>query len=188
MSDVKFILNCSEEIDWHNIIKQISYKSGKEISPSGGNWNLKNPEYLKIYNLWKDARFNMSSIKWTNYYAEVDYPDEIIRIFEQALNVTHIRSWISRIDPGYCAAWHWDVDDHEEEYLQLGEIKRFVCHIGNKDPGHVFVLEDTCQHNIQNGDVFQWSNYRAWHGGMNCGLTSKFMFNFLGYDRRKISS
>jgi hypothetical protein len=187
MTNGSLIFKWSHLRDWDQITQSLIDREGKEISPSNGNWNLKTQGYQEIYNKWVDAKFNMQSIKWINYYPAVDYDTNIIDIFQQQLKVTHIRSWISRIDPGYCAAWHWDVDDYEAEYVKLGNIKRFTCHIGNTDPGHAFMVGNSCLHNEKNGDVFQWSDYRAWHGGMNCGLIPKFMFNFLGYDQHKTS-
>ena len=185
---LKFICDISEKINWYSIISEISQKPGKIISPKESIWKNENPEYGKIYNKWIDADFNLESIQWINYYTGVDYSNSIVKVFEDQLNCVHIRSWISKINPGYCAAWHWDIDDHEEQYKKLGNIKRFICHIGDPDPGHVFVFEDCCHHNKKNGWIYEWEDYRAWHGGMNCGLKPKYLFNFLCHDLHKTSS
>ena len=51
-------------INWNQIINDLTSKQGVEVTTDPSRWNLDNPEYLKIYNQWIAADFNMSAIKW----------------------------------------------------------------------------------------------------------------------------
>jgi hypothetical protein len=163
---------------WISIINKLSKLPGKEIILNRNV--LTGTEYETLFNMWDSAKYNKDSIKWTNYYA-TDYGFTIEKYFESMLAVTHIRSWISRIDPGYNAAWHYDIDSNEEEYLKLGKLRRFVCFIGEPAVGHISIVENECFYNQVNGSVYEWNNYRAWHAGANVGLIPKYQYNFLAY-------
>ena len=92
-----------------------------------------------------------------------------------------IRDRISRVDPGYMAPWHWDVDDNEQAYLQKGEIKRYSITMCSPTMGHIFVIGDDYIYGAPEGSIFKWNDHRAWHTGINAGMTPKFTFHILGY-------
>jgi hypothetical protein len=177
----KFIINCSDKIDWNSIIDTIIDQPGKALIPEKSLWNERNPGYSELFSMWENANFNLSSAKWSNYYPGKDYDSSTINTFEDMLSVKHVRSWISRIDPGYCTPWHWDTDDNEQEYLKLGKLKRFSCHISQPAFGNIFIIGKQAHYFWEQGDVYEWSNHRAWHAGVNVGVTPKFLFNFLSY-------
>jgi hypothetical protein len=170
-------------IEWNDIINEIKFKEGASITPSFDKWNLDNSEYIKIYNMWKEANFNISSIKWINYYPEEHFPQTVIDCLSLHLNVSVLRAWISRIDPGFFAPWHWDVDDKEHEYLEKGYPKRFSCFIEEPDNGHLFVIGDECFYNQPQGTIVEWGDYKDWHCGSNAGITPKFMLHLLGISK-----
>lgn len=176
----RFVANCSDLINWQAIIDDISHKPGTAIIPD--REKLASAEYDALFEKWDNCNFNYSSVKWINYYTE-DLCQDVASIFEDLLGVTHIRSWVSRIDPGYSAPWHYDIDDNEQEYLKLGQLRRFVCYIGKPLPGHISIVEDSCHYLEQEGNIYEWTNYRAWHAGANVGLAPKFQYNFLSYSR-----
>lgn len=177
----KHIINCANQIDWLSIVTDLTPKKGKEILFDQSAYTAV-PGYQELFSKWNSANFNAAAAKWINYYPDTDFSNSVTDKFSEIVGVTHIRSWISRIDPGCCTPWHWDVDDNEEEYLKLGKLRRFICHIGEPDFGHVLLVEKECHYFKANGDIYEWDNYRAWHGGMNCGTTPKFLYSFLGYN------
>lgn len=177
----KLITNCSKEIDCDGLVSSIIDLPGKDVIPMKAVWDERNPGYGQLFDLWEKSNVWLGSAKWTNYYPGKDYDDSTIGTFEKMLGVKHIRSWISRIDPGYCTPWHWDTDDHEHEYIKLGKLVRFSCHISQPQLGHVFLIGKECHYFQEQGEVYEWSHHRAWHAGMNCGLAPKFMLQFLGY-------
>jgi len=166
-------------INWDIIINKLS--NGVDITADPSKWNLNTPGYTEIYKLWQDANFNMSSVKWTNFYPDIHYSKYIEICVANELGITAVRSWISRIDPGYCAPWHWDVDDNESTYLEQGPLVRFSYFIEPPSPGHVFVIGSQVYANQPIGSYIQWENYREWHAGSNIGLTPKYMFHIIGH-------
>ena len=175
-------LNAYRRNDMSAVASSLIDKVGTAITTDPSHWNLKNTEYSKIYDLWKSANFNVDAIKWTNYYPDKDFSSDLVNdiAFYLRANGVH-RSWISRIDPGYYAPWHWDVDDNEDEYLKHNEIKRYSIMMNSNVSGHIFMLGQDYLYNLPCGSIFKWNNYKDWHSGINAGMTPKFMFHLLAY-------
>ncbi len=165
--------------NWEFIINNL--KDGSDVTVDPHRWNLSNPEYSKILDLWKQANFNLDSIKWTNYYPEKDFPDGVVSHIAQELNLKHVhRAWISKIDPGYMAPWHWDVDEDEQEYLKHGAVKRYTVIIKQMAKGHLLIIGDDYFFNKPVDTVIKWSNYKEWHSSSNAGLEPSYLFHILG--------
>ena len=91
------------------------------------------------------------------------------------------RSWISRVDPGYYAPWHWDIDDNEKFYLQKGIPTRYSIMIGESFPGQIFIIGQDHIYNCPEGSIFRWNNYKEWHCGINASMVPKYMLHILAY-------
>lgn len=165
-------------IDWDLVVH--SLENGQIINADRSKWNLNTTAYSTIFQMWEDAEFNLSSIEWINYYPGTHYPESIDDQMCKQLGIEKLRSWISQIAPGYCAPWHWDVDDNESTYLQLGEIQRYSCFISKPSNGQMFQLGDQYFTSMPQGTVIKWDNYKQWHAGVNAGLESKFMYHIMG--------
>lgn len=163
--------------DWNNIIDNLS--NGKDITVDPTKWNLETSGYTEIYKLWKDSNFNTNAIKWTNFYPDLCFPSKVDKDLCEHLQVEYLRSWISRVDPGFYAPWHWDVDDNEKDYLEKGTPRRFSCFITPPTLGHIFMLGDDYFFNTPQGSLYEWKNYKEWHGGINAGFTPKFIYHLL---------
>ena len=168
-------------IDWKELITDLSKKKGSDIIVDFNNWNLETPGYQEIYNIWQAANFNTNAIKWINYYPGIDFSTEIIDNISNYLDISVHRSWISRIDPGFFAPWHWDVDDNEGHYKEKGEIIRYSCFISPCSLGHIFIIGKDYFYNQEEGTLIKWKKYNEWHAGMNGGLKSKYMLHIIGY-------
>ena len=162
-------------INWNSIIGNLT--NGKVVTVDPNNWNMDNPEYQKILDLWKSKKFNTASVKWTNYYTTKDIETEIAK----NLNITPLRSWISCVEPGYMTGYHYDVDDNEQEYLKHGILKRYTIFASQPSLGHVFILGNDYFYNKPQGTILKWGNHQEWHNGINGGLSNKYMFHLLGY-------
>jgi len=162
------------DIDWVNIINNLN--NGKEITAEPDIFDLNNPHYMKIYNTWRDADFNMNSVKWTNYY---NYGD-LTSVISSRLNVTPLRSWISRLDPGYIAPWHYDVDEREDEYITKN-AQRYSCFISENRPGHVTIIGDDLFSNIETGRLIKWNNRLEWHTSMCACMIPSYMYHLIAY-------
>jgi hypothetical protein len=168
-------------IDWYNITRDLFTKQGKAITADESIWNMDNPEYSEIYTIWKNGNINLSSVKWINYYPKVDFSNSVIDEFSETMRVKPLRAWISRIDPGYCAPLHYDVDDNEAEYITHGQLRRFTCFIMHPMVGHIMAIDNQYYYNQPLGTTIEWPDYKAWHGAMNAGLRTNYMFHLLGY-------
>lgn len=162
-------------INWDSVIKNLT--NGKIVTVDPSRWNMNNPEYQKMLDQWKSNNFNTDSVKWTNYYTYDNIESKIAEEF----SITPLRSWISCVEPGYMTGYHYDIDDHEQEYLKHGVLKRYSIFISKPDVGHVFILGNEYFYNKPQGTVLKWSNYREWHNGINGSLSNKYMFHILGY-------
>jgi len=168
-------------INWNNIIEEIKNKKGTCITVDPTIWNLDNPHYLDIFEKWKQANFNLSAIKWINFYPEKDFAFTFKNDILELLNLKGIhRCWISQIQPGYYAPWHWDVDDNEELYKKEGII-RYSIFMQNAKLGQIFMLSDDIYHTYNQGQILKWKDYKEWHCGMNGSMESKFLFHVLGH-------
>ena len=162
-------------INWNSVIANL--KNGRVVTVDPTQWNMNNPEYAKILQLWKDNNFNTDSVKWTNYYDTKDIESELAEQFF----VTPLRSWISCVEPGYMTGYHYDIDDNEPEYLKLGKIKRYSVFISEPSVGQIFIMGSNYYYNMEQGSILVWNDYRDWHNGINGSLKNKYMFHLLGY-------
>lgn len=168
-------------VNWDSILLDIKQKTGKTNKVDPAIWNLETPGYGEILQLWQKNNVNTDSIEWINYYPTINYSKDIEIEFANSFNCTPLRSWISRIDPGYMTGWHWDVDDHESEYKSKGKLVRYTCFIDKPKVGHAFVIGQQCYYNVLQGTTVKWNKYNEWHCGMNGGLEPNFMFHLIGY-------
>lgn len=173
MNSVTTIDNLSD-IDWVNIINNLV--NGKTITAEPDIFDLNNPHYMEIYNQWVSANFNMSSIRWTNYYEYGDLTEHICK----RLNVTPLRSWISRIDPGYYAPWHYDIDERENEYVNLN-AQRYSCFISESRPGHITIIGDDLFSSIETGHLIKWNNRLEYHTSMCACMIPNYMYHLISY-------
>jgi hypothetical protein len=137
-----------------------------------------NPKVAALAQIWEEAGYKDDhSVGWLDY----EIPDEVIEKFAQWLNVDAIAGWVTSVPPGFVVPWHVDYTDKEQQLESVGEVLRFTCHICEPSWGQVLVLEDHAFHMEAQGNTYQWGHWQDWHGGMNMGLTPKFLFNFMGY-------
>jgi hypothetical protein len=162
-------------IDWNSVINNL--ENGSIVTVDPARWNLDNPKYKEIVELWSSNNFNTESVRWINYY---DTKEIEIKIAE-SLGITPLRSWISCVEPGYMTGYHYDIDDNEEEYLKHGKLKRYSIFISKPTTGHVFILNENYHFNSPQGSIIKWNSHRDWHNGINGGLHKKYMFHILGY-------
>lgn len=163
------------------IAKELEGNPGTDVM-AGLTARAELPAYSDINNMWKTANFNPAAMQWINYYPGKDFTQELVDDVAKYLRLNGVhRAWISRVDPGYYAPWHWDVDDNENSYLEKGPIKRYSITMCTPQMGHIFVIGDDYLYGAPEGSIFKWKNHREWHTGINAGLNPKFTFHILGY-------
>lgn len=175
---VELVGNCTVSIDWDKVIDEVKDKEGTVLP----NLIWDNPHFEVMRKLYDESNYIIEASEWINYYPGQDYDEKINKKFGEFVgHPEYARAWISRINPGKTAPWHWDLDDHEAEYMAKGEIVRFVCKMNDPAPGQVTIIGNTALHGGLQGDIYKWPDHRMWHGSVNCGLEPKYQFNYLGY-------
>jgi len=170
-------MNCSNIINWKNVIDTLT-GSGQPAYIKPEEWANKK-DYNEIHRLWLDANMNIQGVKVTNYEPD-SFDNSVIPAMEKLLGLTHLESWISRIDPGCMAPYHWDFDN--ELISKLGVTPRRVSvHINEFAFGHVFIVENKICYDYQVGDMIEFPSIRSWHAGANLGIIPKYMYHFVGY-------
>jgi hypothetical protein len=176
-----FIGNTSKIIDWNSVLSKLSNGKTKTIGKSDhidGSIG-----FNEIFEKWSIAGyFKINSIEWINFYPGEHYEKSVDDAFSAFIGKKYARTWISMIRPGKCAPIHRDIDDHIEEYKQLGSLVRYTCHISDPQIGHIFLLEKDFFHNEPQGSVYKWESYDNIHAGGNLGWEPKYLYNFLGYE------
>ena len=175
-------LNTFKRVNWNSLIFNLNNQNGDPVTTNPERWNLDTSEYSEIYKMWKDSNFNPSSIKWINYYPNKHYEQDFIKDIQSYLRLSGIhRSWISRVDPGYFAPWHWDIDDNEKIYLQNGIPTRYSIMISESFPGQIFIIGRDYIYDCPQGSIFKWNDYKEWHCGINASMVPKYMLHLLAY-------
>lgn len=169
-------------IDWKSITDTILPLDGEHVSlRHPDNIPISSPHFAKIIKQLDDANYDYNSVDWIDYYPGVHFKDTCTKEFGWIVNHKLCRAWISRVDPGKTAPWHWDVDDKEDEYLKLGKLKRWTCFITEPKVGHSLIIGDKGFFNTPMGTIYEWPTYQEWHCAANCGLEPQLLFHFLGY-------
>lgn len=178
----KFLGNCNDHIDWDKVLNDVEQGGPAYIGPRHtGTEDL--PGMKEVFDSWQDAGFvnheDGGSTGWGMYFPGQHFDAKVVETFENIVGINTMNAWISKVYPGMIAPWHWDVNDNEEYYAQF-DIRRYSVHICKPDPGHVFMVEDTCMYNRDQGDIFEWPSRKSWHGGANFGFAPKYLFNVFG--------
>mgnify|MGYP006281272783 CR=1 FL=1 len=176
---MKYIGNCSNEIDWDSAISKClngyTIRYNLDCFPNTEGFN-------ELDRLWQEAgyQYDDPAIEWTNYFAD-EFGQEVVDKFAKIVDAKPWMVWISRIKPARMAPLHKDAHSKIKELLELGEPVRYCCYIQDGCDGHASIVENVAIYKAKKGDIYQWPHYNAWHAGGNCGLHDKFMFNFWGY-------
>jgi hypothetical protein len=192
ISMTKYVGSTKDLIDWDSVIASIIPRSGdynsvtSVVDRSESNWSDV-PEllgsYHEIIDTWQKANYDLTNIEWWDYYPGQHFDVSIQNKFAEFVNAEPLRVFISEVMPGQCVPYHWDVEDHEKEWLKLGTLVRYVCFIDKPKFGHVLIIDQECFYNTEQHLVYEWDNYKYHHAGTNCGTDPYYLFHFLGRPR-----
>jgi len=188
----KYVGTTSNLIDWdsilHNIVPRTGdYNSVKSVvNRSESNWE-EDPallgSYQEVIGTWQNANYDLNNIEWWDYYPGEHFDISVQEAFADLVNATPRRVFISELMPGQCVPYHWDVEDHEDEWLKDGPLVRYVVFIDKPKFGHVFMFDKESFYNIEQHRIYQWDSYKNYHAGTNCGSEPYYLFHFLGTPR-----
>lgn len=127
----------------------------------------------EVTDMWTKAGYG-PTVSWDMFYPGDHFDIDIVDQFVKWSGMrSYTNAWVSRIHPGFFAPQHWDVQDNEP----LPDTIRYHVHMSKPQFGHIFIAEDKCFYNQQQGATYKWSSRKAWHAGTNCGLVPKYIFN-----------
>ena len=178
---IEYIGNCSEHINWQDVILQCEHAEPEYIGPSHKKGDAI-PGLDEVAMLWERAGYkNLNeggTVGWGMYMPGKQFDERSLQMFCEIFKIeNYFTAWISRIDVGCFAPLHWDVNDNEKELSKLDTVVRYHCHISEPNFGHIFIADDRCFYNQPQGSTFKWSDRKLWHAGSNCGLTPKYILN-----------
>jgi hypothetical protein len=180
---IEFVGNCCHIIDWNEIVESLSSQKPAYVGPRHRE-NDPIKGISEIAKSWNQAGYVIAAdggtAGWDMFFPERNFDQSIVETFSNFVGIKPVSAWISRVNPGMFAPWHWDANDSEEEYNKMPNMLRFSCHVSKPSPGHVFIVEDTCLYNQAQGNIYKWPSRKSFHGGANCGLTPKYLFNIFG--------
>ena len=136
--------------------------------------------YRSIIDTWKKADYDLGDIFWYDYYPGIHFDMSVQDKFAEFVNAEPRRVFVSEVFPGRMVPYHWDVEDKEEQWLKEGSLKRWICFMDQPRWGSVLVLENQCFYNTEQGAVYEWNDYRSYHGAGVCGTHKQYLFHFLG--------
>lgn len=171
MSDITYLGNCSDIIDFDRLIKTL-----KVPDTTGPTANKTDKDISDIIQLWNKVgykNFNEGgTVKWDMYFPDQSFDKNIIfKILNYIGYDTYNSAWISKIDPGYCAAPHYD------RMPKNINPNRIHVHLEKSQMGHVFYVGNTYLTDYKQGDIYKWNDPYAWHAGSNTSLYPKYMLN-----------
>ena len=179
----QYIGNTNNIVHWQDIILSLEKKTPAYVGPRHTDHD---PiiGIIDIFSGWRKAGYVLAAdggtCGWDMFFVNTHFDQSIVDSMSEFLKIKPVSAWISRVNPGMFAPWHWDANDSEELYSALPDMVRFNCFISNKAPGHSFIVDNICIHDYQQGDVYQWSSRKSWHAGANFGYTPKYVFNIFG--------
>lgn len=177
-----YINNVSDKINCNLLLDTVNQSLGDRRTIDQALFDLTNPKFNSIMDLWKRAGYQSNSIEWFNYYSGTHFPEQYAIDFGNLFNSNPIKVWISKIYPGRCFPRHWDADYNEDQYTGK-QLVRYQMFLEDYKFGHVFILENTPIVAHNQGDVWKWRNHLVWHGGANIGFKPKYIFNYLGSEK-----
>jgi hypothetical protein len=179
-----FLGNIGSIFDCEKLISQLAIHDG-ELHTTNISLSPDNPEYanhLAQKKLATEAGYDTNgAMEFRHYKPGRHFDKEFVDIFSNFVKATPLVIFVSEIQPGKMAPWHWDIDQFETEHSKLGTLVRYHLHLSKPSPGHVFIVDDQVFYNEEQGNVYQWGNRKAWHAGTNCGMYPKYLFSFKGY-------
>lgn len=171
------LLGICNAIDWDNVIADCANSEPAYIGPKHSRQD-NSPAIHNILDMWDKAGYRSEkdggSVAWDMFFPGEQFDSSVKEKFNDFFELECNNFWISRIWPGKVAAPHWDVHSNEES---IPECKRYHCHIGKPEFGHIFIADDEMFYGKEQGTTYEWPHRKIWHTGVNCGFTPKYILN-----------
>jgi len=183
VQEAKFIGICNT-INWQGLLENLVNQEADYIGPRH-DVGMSVPGVDEVGVPLRAAGYKMNheggNMRWDMLMPGQQFDESIAEKFCEFVGMdSYINCWISRVNPGDVAPWHWDVTD-DEKTLEAGKpLQRFHCHVSGPIDGHTLIVGNTCLYKQPQGAVWQWPDRKSWHAGSNAGLEPKYIFNIWG--------
>jgi len=179
---LKYFGNC-QTIDWSELVASLKKQEPAYVGPRHRPGDVQAPGVDEVADLWINAGYKTidqgGNAKWDMYLPGINFDSSIVTKFVEFVGLEGCtNAWVSRVNPGSVAPWHWDVTDNETTLSSQTAI-RYHCHMQplSEITGHTLIVGDTCLYNQQPGETYLWSDRKAWHGAANCGMEPMYLFH-----------
>ena len=146
-----------------------------------------NSKVEKLIKIWERSGYdkNNAAARWIDFLPHDQFPVEWVDKFSEWVGCDPAGCWVSAVPPGYIVPWHPDykMPEQEAEWLAKGPIYHYTCYICEPSFGQVSIVDNHAIYNAAQGDTYRWDDWQDWHGGLNMGLHTKYMFNFFGWKK-----
>lgn len=181
---LEYFGNC-QTINWDSLVESVINQEPAYVGPRHRD-DDDVPGIAEVANVWNTGGYKLrehgGNAQWDMFFPGQNFDPEIATQFAKYVGLESAETayvWVSRINPGNVAPWHWDVTD-DEVTLDLKDRVRYHCHIQRPEDtiGHTLIVEETCLYMPAQGSVYKWPSRKSWHGGSNCGPNPMYTFNF----------
>jgi len=184
---MKYIGNSNKEMNWPELMDILTSIPPRERgTDQEDDIHIDNPKVQQLIKVWENAGIkNSPDIQWVDFLPDMHFSAEWVQKFGDWLDVEPAGAWVSSVPPGYMVPWHPDykMPDEEQEWLAKGYLHHYTCYICKPSFGQVSIVDKDAVYNATQGDVYEWDDWQDWHGGLNMGLETKYMFNFFGWKK-----
>jgi hypothetical protein len=182
-----FIGNSNEFMNWPELMTLLTSTPPRlRGNDQEDDIHINNPKVESLIKIWKQAGYiDSPSVRWIDFLPDQHFPEEWVKKFASYVNVEPAGCWVSAVPPGYLVPWHPDykMPKQEAEFLAIGIPVHYTVHICEPSFGQVLIVDNHAIYNPAQGDVYKWDDWQDWHGGMNMGTKTKYLFNFFGWPR-----
>jgi len=183
----QFIGNSNDFMKWNELMSVLKNVAPRERgSEQSDDIHIDNEKVQNLMKLWEHKGIKDSpDIHWIDFLPGEHFDIEWVEKFANWLGVEPAGAWVSAVPPGYMVPWHPDYKDpdQEREWLSKGYLYHYTCYICEPSFGQVSIIDGHAIYNASQGDVYEWDDWQDWHGGLNMGLHTKYMFNFFGWKK-----
>lgn len=184
---MKYLGNSNDDMNWPELMEVLKSVPPRDRgSDQEDDIHIDNEKVQNLMKLWESKGIKDSpDIQWIDFLPDEHFDVKWVMKFAEWLNVEPAGAWVSAVPPGYMVPWHPDYKEPEQEaeWLSKGYLKHYTCYICEPSFGQVSIVEGDAIYNAKQGDVYEWDDWQDWHGGLNMGLETKYMFNFFGWEK-----
>lgn len=178
-----FFGNLNDQIDFEGLLRSLKSGYQEEFYAFDKDGNVQDDvtpgdkEYVEKIN---KAGYTDPVGRDMMYYPHYHFDKNLVHQLDEIFGSICTMCWINQALPGRVIIPHQDYDDREQILEAYGTIVRYHVHIGEPQPGHVFILNDHAYYMEKQGNCYLWDHHKDWHSASNSGLIPKYILGYRG--------